>query len=216
MTLTNGVSRRSIAVGGVGHWGETVGVRVGKVSWLGVSAPLAESLGAPGNEGGGGSWVSGNSGQTVSVPVVVGSSVGVGSVEVASISLGLSLVETMNGLVAGSRERSSVARGVVRSVCGVTVMTIESISLWLSISAPLAIEVAGSAAKAGGADSWSAHSGPVGVGVVESWVGSIEIPGVGLSLAGGDGDNGSSNQKFVHDDDDDTTHCGVRAVVIPM
>ena len=38
------------------------------------------------------------------------------------VSLGLSLVETMNGLVAGSRERSSVARGVVRSVeVGVTV-----------------------------------------------------------------------------------------------
>merc|ERR1739842_149975 len=138
MTLTNGVSRRSIAVGGVGHGGETVGVRVGKVSWLGVSAPLAQSLGAPGNEGGSGSGVSSHSGQTVSVPVVVGgsvgSSVGVGSVEVASISL--------------------------------------------SISAPLAIEVSGSAAVAGGADSWSTHSGPVGVGVVESRVGSIQIPGV--------------------------------------
>ena len=78
-------------------------------------------------------------------------------------------------------------------VSGVTIMTIESISLWLSISAPLAIEVVGSAAKAGGADSRSTHSGPVGVGVVESRVGSINIPGVGLSLAGGDGDNGSSN-----------------------
>ena len=143
-------------MGGVGHWGETVGIWVSEVSWLGVSAPLAQSLGAPGNEGGGGSGVSSNSGQTVSVAV------------------------------------GGVAVGPVTQT-GVTVMTIESISLWLSISAPLAIEVVGSASKAGGADSRSTHSGPVGVGVVQSWVGSINIPGVGLSLAGGDGDNGSSN-----------------------
>ena len=38
------------------------------------------------------------------------------------VSLGLSLVETMNRLVAGSREGSSIARGVIRSVeVGVTV-----------------------------------------------------------------------------------------------
>ena len=146
-------------MGGVGHWSEGVSsVRVGEVSWLGVSAPLAQSLGAPGNEGGGGSGVSSNSGQTVSVAV--------GGVAVGPVT------QTV--------------------VSGVTVMTIESISLRLSIGAPLAIEVVGSAAKAGGADSRSTHSGPVGVGVVESW-GSIDIPGVGLSLAGGDGDNGSSN-----------------------
>lgn len=48
---------------------------------------------------------------------------GSGSQELwVSLGLSLSLVETMNGLVAGSRERSSVARGVVRSVeVGVTV-----------------------------------------------------------------------------------------------
>merc|ERR1739842_33170 len=156
MTLTNGVSRRSIAVGGVGHWGE--GVRVGsvEVSWLGVSAPLAQSLGAPGNEGGGGSGVSSNSGQAVSVAV----GVAVGSVTQTVVTIGtivgislwlsisLSLVETMNGLVAGSRKRSSVSRGVVRSVESSTVwgIIVQSISLWLSISAPLAI---GSAAIAG-------------------------------------------------------------------
>ena len=45
-----------------------------------------------------------------------------GSQRSGHLGLGLSLVETMDGLVAGSWERSSVARGVVRSVeVGVTV-----------------------------------------------------------------------------------------------
>ena len=125
MTLTDGVTRGSVAVGGVRHGGETVSVGVGSVQEGGVSlsAPLSESLGAPGHEGGGSSRVGSNSGQAVSVAVgwvAVGVGVAVGSIEEGgvslSISLGLSLVETVDRLVAGSGERPSVAGGVVRSV----------------------------------------------------------------------------------------------------
>ena len=190
MALTDGVAGRSVAVGGVGHWGEGVGV--GEVSWLGVSAPLAETLGAPGHEGGGGSGVSGNSGQTVPV-AVSGVSVGsvvVGGIQVGGVSLGISaplavvVAVAVGGVAVGS---------VAKTVSGVSVgVTVVGISLGLSLSAPLAIEVSGPAAVAGGADSWGAHSGPVGVGVVQSW--SIgQVAGVGLGLAGDDGDNGSSN-----------------------
>ena len=71
MTLTDGVTRGSVAVGGVRHGGETVSVGVGSVQEGGVSlsAPLSESLGAPGHEGGGSSWVSSDSG-SISVRVV--------------------------------------------------------------------------------------------------------------------------------------------------
>ena len=79
----------------------------------------------------------------------------------------------------------------------------------LSISAPLA-----SAAEAGGLGVRGGHSWPVGVGVVEGGVGSVEVARVGLGLAGGNRDDGSSNQKLEHGEDDDTTHCGVRAVVM--
>merc|ERR1712232_382194 len=82
--LANSVSRRSIAVSGVshGHIG-SISVRVSEISWLGISAPLAKSLGAPGHEGGGGSGVSSHSGQTVSVAVSrVAVSIGVGTVQV--------------------------------------------------------------------------------------------------------------------------------------
>ena len=81
----------------------------------------------------------------------------------------------------------------------------------LSISAPLAI---GSASIAGGLGVRGGHSWPVGVGVVEGGVGSVEVARVGLGLAGGNRDDGSSNQKLEHVEDDDTTHCGVRAVVM--
>ena len=152
---SDSVPRGSVAVGGVSHGDEgSVSVGVGEVAGLGVSAPLANSLGRPGHEGGGGSWVSSNSGVSVSVggvSVSVGSKVaglgistplsvaaiagglreggghagpvGVGVVDggdtvvsVARFGLGLSLVETMDGLVTGARERSSVSRGIVRSV----------------------------------------------------------------------------------------------------
>ena len=155
MTLADGVSRRSIAVGGVGDWDVgSISVRVSEISWLGISAPLAKSLGAPGHKGGSGSGVSSHSGQTVSVAVSIGVGIGVGTV---------------------SNWEATVA--------GVS----------LGISRPLAIVVSGPAAMAGGAESKAAHSGPVGVGVVEGGVGSIEVARVGLSLAGDDGDNGSSN-----------------------
>merc|ERR1719412_347177 len=122
--LTNSITRRSISVGGVSHGDvRSKSVGVGEVSRLSISAPLAETLGAPGHEGGGGSWVGSNSGQSVSVAVgwvAVGVGVAVGSIEVGwvslSISLGLSLMEAVDRLVAGSGERSSVAGGVVRSV----------------------------------------------------------------------------------------------------
>ena len=79
----------------------------------------------------------------------------------------------------------------------------------LSISAPLAIApIAGRLGVRGG------HSWPVWVGVVEGGVGSVEVARVGLGLAGGNRDDGSSNQKLEHVEDDDTTHCGVRAVVM--
>ena len=81
----------------------------------------------------------------------------------------------------------------------------------LSISAPLAI---GSASIAGGLGVRGGHSRPVWVGVVEGGVGSVEVARVGLGLAGGNRDDGSSNQKLEHGEDDDTTHCGVRAVVM--
>ena len=81
--------------------------------------------------------------------------------------------------------------------------------LSLSISAPLA-----SAAEAGGLGVRGGHSRPVWVGVVEGGVGSVEVARVGLGLAGGNRDDGSSNQKLEHVEDDDTTHCGVRAVVM--
>merc|ERR1719412_2223491 len=214
--LTNSITRRSISVGGVSHGDvRSKSVGVGEVSWLSISAPLPESLGAPGHEGGGGSGVGSNSGQTVSVAVGVAvGSVVVGGVQVAwvslSISLGLSLMETVDRLVAGSRERPGVAGGEVRSVeVGVGVGSIEVGWVSLSISLSLSLAIVRTAAIAGGADPWGAHSGPVGVGVVQSRVGSIEVAWISLSLAGGDGDNGSSNQKFVHLDDDDTTHCGV-------
>lgn len=195
--LTNSIARGSIAVGGVSDRDvRSKSVGVGQVSGLSVSAPLAKTLGAPGHEGGGGSWVSSNSGQAVPVAVgwvAVGVRVAVGSIEEGGvslgISLGLSLVETVDRLVAGSGERSSVAGGVVRSVeVGVGSIQVGWVSLSISLSAPLA-----SAAEAGGADSRSTHAGPVGVGVVEGRVGSIDIARLSLSLAGGDGDNGSSN-----------------------
>merc|ERR1719412_2899810 len=195
--LTNSITRRSISVGGVSHGDvRSKSVGVGEVSRLSISAPLAESLGAPGHKGGGGSGVGSNSGQAVSVAV---GSIEEGGVSL-SISLGLSLVETVDRLVAGSGERSSVTGGVVRSVeVGVGSIEVGWVSLSLSIGTPLAI--VGSAAVAGGAESRAAHAGQVGVGVVESRVGSIDIARLGLSLTGGDGDNGGSNQKFVHVDD---------------
>jgi len=194
-----GGSGVSVSVSGVSV---SVGSKVGRLG-LSISAPLAvgQTLGRPGHEGGGGSWVSSNSGNSVSVDrgesVSVGEvarlgistplssaakagggreggghagPVGVGVVDggdtvvsVARFGLGLSLVETMDGLVTGARERSSVSRGIVRSVEGGETV--------------------------------------------------VSVARFGLSLAGGDGDDGSSNQKLVHDDDD-TTHCRVRAVVI--
>merc|ERR1719412_1197482 len=91
--LTNSITRRSISVGGVSHGDvRSKSVGVGEVSWLSISAPLPESLGAPGHEGGGGSWVGSNSGQTVSVAVGVAvGSVVVGGVQVAWVSLSLGL-----------------------------------------------------------------------------------------------------------------------------
>merc|ERR1719384_512519 len=83
VTLANGVSRRSVAVGGVGDWDEG-SVTVSEISWLGISAPLAKSLGAPGHEGGGSSGVGSDSGQTVSVAVRVS----IGSVVVGTVQVG--------------------------------------------------------------------------------------------------------------------------------
>merc|ERR1719412_2038725 len=84
--LTNSITRRSISVGGVSHGDvRSKSVGVGEVSWLSISAPLPESLGAPGHEGGGGSWVGSNSGQAVSVAV----GVAVGSIEVVWVSLSI-------------------------------------------------------------------------------------------------------------------------------
>ena len=165
---SHGITGRSVSVGGVRHGHEgSISIGVGEVAGLGISAPLADTLGRPGHEGGGSSGVSGNSRQTVSVAVGVGvaKSVPVGSVEVGGVSL--------------------------------------------SISAPLA-----SAAEASGLAEGGGHSRPVGVGVVEGGVGSVEVARVGLGLAGGNRDDGSSNQKLEHGEDDDTTHCGVRAVVM--
>ena len=90
---SNGITGRSVPVGGVRHGHEgSISIGVGEVAGLGISAPLADTLGGPGHEGGGSSGVSSNSRQTVSVAVGVGVavSVPVGSVEVGGVSLSIS------------------------------------------------------------------------------------------------------------------------------
>ena len=148
VALTNGVPRGSVAVSAVGH-GDKGSVSVGQISRLSISTPLSsQSLGRPGNEGGGSSGVSSNSSQTISVAI----GVSIGSVVVGSVQVS-----------------------------------------WVSLGFPLA--VVRSAAIAGGLDAWGAYSGPVGVGVVQGGIGSVEVSRVSLSLSltGGNGDNGSSN-----------------------
>merc|ERR1719414_1699224 len=151
--------RDSVRGGGVQG---SVSVSVGQISRLSISTPLSsQSLGRPGNEGGGSSGVSSNSSQTISVAI----GVSIGSVVVGSVQVS-----------------------------------------WVSLGFPLSVDW--SAAIAGGLGVGGAYSGPVGVGVVQGGIGSVDISrlSLSLSLTGGNGDNGSSNQKFVHVDDD-TTHC---------
>ena len=83
----------------------------------------------------------------------------------------------------------SISVWVSISIWGIC--SIESISLWLGISRSLAIDI-GSASITGGLRVWSAHSGPVGVGIVEGR-GSNQDTWVSLSR---DADsNSSSNLK---------------------
>ena len=74
------------------------------------------------------------------------------------------------------------------SIGSIVVWGIEVAGFSLSISTPLSVAAIAGGLGIRGADSW-----PVGVGIVEGWVGTVEVPRVGISLAGGDGDNGSSN-----------------------
>ena len=89
-----------------------------------------------------------------------------------------------------SSQTKSVAVGV-RSV-GVGSVSVGQISR-LSLSLSL-VEPVGSAAVAGGLAVGGAHSGPVRVGIVQSrGIAVAKVARLGLSLAGGNGDNGSSN-----------------------
>ena len=85
----------------------------------------------------------------------------------------------------------SISVWVSISIWGIC--SIESISLWLGISRSLAIDI-GSASITGGLRVWSAHSGPVGVGIVEGRGGNQDT---WVSLSRDADSNGSSNlEKF--------------------
>ena len=97
VSLGDSVSAGAIAVGVSGNIGGDSVSSVEK-SGVGVSTPLAETLGGPGNEAGGGTGVASDSGES-SVSIGVGvSSIGVGetgisvsSVKESGISLGLGI-----------------------------------------------------------------------------------------------------------------------------
>ena len=192
VSLGDSISRGAIAIGVSGDVG---GDSVGSVQEGGVSGPLAETLGGPGHEGGGGTGVAGD---TVSVSSVAigGVSVSVSSVEKGGVSLGVSgplavQVQVSGGDRGGHRAIGSVGKAVsVSSITiggGVGSVEKSSISLGLGLSGPLA--VVGSAPVAGGLAVGGGHAGPVGVGVQEG--GSVAVDSsVGLSR---DSDSGASN-----------------------
>ena len=93
-----------------------------------------------------------------------------------------------------TKDRSvSISVWVSISIWGISIRSIESISLWLGISRSLAIDI-GSASITGGLRVWSAHSGPVGVGIVEGRGGDQDT---WVSLSRDADSNGSSNlEKF--------------------
>ena len=212
VSLGNGVSRGAIAVGVSGDEG-TIAVCSVKEGGVGISRPLAETLGRPGNEGGGGSGVTSDSGKTVSVSVGVSSigSVGVGTVSVSSVQkggVGLSLgisrplaVQVQVSRGGGGGDLSGEAIGGTETIGigvssigvgeSVSVSSVQEggISLSLGVSGPLAIGVSGSASVAGGLAVGGAHSRPVGVGVEEGR-GVAQVSSLSISR---DGDSSASN-----------------------
>jgi len=209
VSLGDSVSAGAIAVGVSGNIGGDSVSSVEK-SGVGVSTPLAETLGGPGNEAGGGTGMASDSGES-SVSIGVGvSSIGVSSVVGAvkeggvslSISRSLAVQVQVSRSGGGSNLSSQTIGGGGQSIgvgvssigvgeTGVSVSSVKEsgISLGLGISGPLAIGISGSAAEAGGLAVGGGHSWPVRVGIEQSRGVTVDSS-VGL---GRDGDSGASN-----------------------